>query len=266
LLSPQEEWKKPWNFALKLFDRLRTVKGNFGVRPILLSASPARRLLPAAPENFARSSRSPFFSVQRNCTYSIFCREASCALTGAKEFAAGSIGRKASMTIKYEEPASLRTANGGAPARTKSREPVVTALVIESPDLELHTSILNLLWYSVECINSLPSISGKNKRNSEHFIRCVSQLGTLAAKNSSSMDSRVRKQLFQFLEEAEKASEMLREFLDKEKSRSASDNEVVPLSASGEISAKATYLQWLAVCMSEDLRLPCTEPAPHHTA
>jgi hypothetical protein len=49
LLSPQEEWKKRWNFALKLFDRLRTVKGNFGVRPILLSAS--------LPAGFSRQCR-----------------------------------------------------------------------------------------------------------------------------------------------------------------------------------------------------------------
>gem|GEM_PF-4116737 len=165
-------------------------------------------------------------------------------------------GKKGGSTYnKAEVAASFPSVDGDAPVRKRFQEHIVPAYVVEPPDLVLHATILNLLWYAVECINSLPGISGKNARADEHFIKCVSRLKAIAGENSSALQNAARKQLFQFLLEAEKAADMLCGSLDKA-------TPGLPLSAGGEIAAKATYLEWLAVCISQELRLPCTGGEP----
>jgi hypothetical protein len=140
--------------------------------------------------------------------------------------------------------------------REKSRELCIPAYIVEPPDLALHTSIINLLWYSVDCINSLPSISGKNVNYGEHFITCISRLDALSEKELSSLDEQIRKLLLRFLEEARKVSQLLTGFLEKAKSEQLPDSDVFPHSIGGALTAKATYLQWLAVCIFEELKIP----------
>jgi hypothetical protein len=76
------------------------------------------------------------------------------------------------------------------------------------------------------------------------------------------MENGAHKNFLQFLQEAEKAADMLLGFLDKAALASLSDDAVVPLSAGGEIAAEATYLHWLAVRTSEEFSLMCREEAP----
>jgi hypothetical protein len=110
----------------------------------------------------------------------------------------------------------------------------------------------------VECINLLPSASGKNRRCGEHFIRCASSLKALYTQGARTLDSRAQKLLYQFIEEAEKTATMLRNYLESTDSTHP-DCDVIPQSAGSGLSAKATYLQWLAVCLSEEIRLPSQE-------
>jgi hypothetical protein len=162
------------------------------------------------------------------------------------------------MTGKLDSKAPCQTQNVVLRGHASSRGSVISAIIVEPADLSLHTSLLNLLWYSVECINALPSASGKNRPSSEHFIRCVANLKTVYARSGHTLDSRAQKLLHQFVEEAEKTAHKLRHYLESTDS-TIPDCDVIPQSAGSGISAKATYLQWLAVCMSEEIRLPSQE-------
>ncbi len=159
------------------------------------------------------------------------------------------------MSIRHGVASSLHIVDADHNARAQTRQSVVSAIVVEQPDLAFHTSLSNLLWYSVECINSLPSLTGKNAHCSEHFIQCLSRLKSLSDQGSASLDTNERKLLHHFIEEGTKVADMLRGFLDKNVLGALPDLEIIPQSAGGEISAKATYLQWLAVCLSEELRI-----------
>jgi hypothetical protein len=160
------------------------------------------------------------------------------------------------MSSKRGTVGSCVTVSHAGSVQKTSRDLFIPAYIIEPPDLALHTSLLNLLWYAVECITALPSLSGKNVRSGEHFLVCVSKLRDITRKDLSPLEDRVRRQLAQFLEEAEKAGGLIAGYLDKAKSGNVADEAVIPMSAGSEIAGLATYLQWLAVCISQELKLP----------
>jgi hypothetical protein len=136
---------------------------------------------------------------------------------------------------------------------------LVSAYVLEPIPLSLYTSIQNVVWYAVECLNSLPSISGKNGRCSEHFFKCLSHLETLMQENPDTLDERVRKLLTQFIGEAEKVKTVLVGFFDRARLSPVNDEALIPQSAGSQIVAKATYLQWIAVCLSEEMKMPVSQ-------
>jgi hypothetical protein len=132
----------------------------------------------------------------------------------------------------------------------------IPAYFIEPPDLDLYAALQNLMWYAVECLNSLPSISGRNALMVEHFSKSVSLIESKGKECSSSLDGQLHKLFIRFLEEARKAEQFLYGFIDRTKTPPCPDQDLIPKSAAGEIAATATYLQWLAICLSEELRVP----------
>jgi hypothetical protein len=154
---------------------------------------------------------------------------------------------------------SCKTGKKDGIAQKKTRDLLVSAYVLEPLPLSLYTSIQNVVWYAVECLNSLPSSSGKNGRCSEHFFKCLSHLETLMQENPDTLDERVRKLLTQFIGEAEKVKTVLVGFFDRARFSPVNDEALIPQSAGSQIVAKATYLQWIAVCLSEEMKMPVSQ-------
>jgi hypothetical protein len=144
----------------------------------------------------------------------------------------------------------------------KSRDLFVPAYFVDPPNLDLFTALQNLVWYAVECLNSLPSISGRNKLLCEHFFKCVALLAAKEKECSSSLDRQALKLFTRFLEEAGKAETLLREHVEKAGSDSCPDIDLIPKSVAGDISAKATYLQWLAISIGGEFKIPFDSSAP----
>jgi hypothetical protein len=132
----------------------------------------------------------------------------------------------------------------------------IPAYFMEPPDLDLYAALQNLMWYAVECLNSLPSISGRNALLVEHFSKSVSLLENKGKECSSSLDGQLYKLFSRFIEEARKAEQFLQKALTRAKNRPCPDQDLIPKSAAGDIATSATYLQWLAICLSEELRVP----------
>jgi hypothetical protein len=146
------------------------------------------------------------------------------------------------------------------PIQKKARDLFIPAYFVEPPNLDLFAALQNLMWYAVECLNALPSISGRNAMLTEHFMKCLALLAGKEKECASSLDHQARKLYLRFLEEAGKVESLLQGFMESSKSSPCPDIDLIPKSAAGDISAKATYLQWLAVCFAGESRIPFNPP------
>jgi hypothetical protein len=157
----------------------------------------------------------------------------------------------------------FKRSNGPA-KRKKSRDLFIPAFFIEPPNLDLYSALQNLMWYAVECLNALPSISGRNGQMTDHFFKSVSLLSAREKECASSLDPQSNKLFIRFLEEARLAEGLIRGFLDADAAKSADcpDIDLIPKSAAAAIAAKATYLQWILICLSAELRIPLSPMPP----
>lgn len=138
----------------------------------------------------------------------------------------------------------------------KARDLFIPAYFVEPPNLDLYAAMQNLMWYTVECLNSLPSLSGRNALLTEHFFKSVSLLAGKEKDCSSSLDQQSQKLFLRFLEEARNAENLLRGYIEKAGSAPCPDSDLIPKSAAGDIAAKATYLQWLAISLASEFKIP----------
>jgi hypothetical protein len=146
-------------------------------------------------------------------------------------------------------------------SRSAKRDLFIPAFFVDPPNLEMYTALQNLMWYAVECLNSLPSISGKDMFLMEHFFKCVSLLSLREKESGAALDGQLKKLFMKFLDESKKAETLLKGFFDNPGNTAKGRfEEVIPRSQAGTIAAAATQLQWLAVCFSMEFSfLP-----PHH--
>ena len=141
-------------------------------------------------------------------------------------------------------------------ARGKNRRRLlVSAFLADAPNLDLYSALHNLMWYAVECLNSLPSMTGKNKIMAEHFFKSVKLLSAREKECAAGLDQQSNKLFLRFVDEARATETLLRSFLETTKPTD-DDTTLIPRSAAGEIAAKATYLQWLLICLSREMRIP----------
>jgi len=147
-------------------------------------------------------------------------------------------------------------------AKKKGRELFIPAFFVEPPNLDLYAALQNLMWYAVECLNALPSITGRNRIMTDHFFKGVSLLSEREKECSTSLDAQSNKLFVRFLEEARSTEVLLRGFLDPARSQDCEDQDLVPKSAAAAIAAKATYLHWILICLSNELRIPLNPFGP----
>jgi hypothetical protein len=143
----------------------------------------------------------------------------------------------------------------------ESHDLFIPAYFVEPPDLDLYAALQNLMWYAVECLNSLPSISGRNALLTEHFFKSVSLLAAREEKCLSLLDQQSRKMFLRFLDEARNTEKILRGYIEKAGPGHCPDIDLIPKTAAGEIAAKATYLQWLAISIAGEFKFPVDLPA-----
>jgi hypothetical protein len=143
----------------------------------------------------------------------------------------------------------------------KARDLFIPAYFVEPPNLDLYAAMQNLMWYAVECLNSLPSITGRNALLTGHFFKSVALLAGKEKECSSSLDQQAQKLFQRFLDEARNTENLLRGYIEKSGSAPGLDIDLIPKSAAGDIAAKATYLQWLAICLAGEFKIPHTTDA-----
>lgn len=121
----------------------------------------------------------------------------------------------------------------------------VDAYLVNYPNLTSKLKYQNLLNYFIECINHVGL--GKDRNNNiEQLATCIGFLESEHEKNISQLDEGISNNLKELITEAHQLLNLLKAFTDSEI--------VHPVDIL--LSAKSSHLQWLAVCLLEDLKIP----------
>ena len=124
---------------------------------------------------------------------------------------------------------------------------VFDAVVINTPDLSFFLKLQNLLNYFVDCMNNLNSSAENRTRCAGHLDRCIDIMGGID-RTSLHIDDDLRRALDEFIDDAGKFRNLLATF--SEPGMSPAENQ----GAAVLLSAKASHLQWLSVCILEDVK------------
>lgn len=127
-----------------------------------------------------------------------------------------------------------------------SRKSVVDAVVIQSPDLGLNLKIQNLLNFFVESIKSLRSSQILSGELPEDLKICIQHIRSVQS-DASHLNEDIRKLLNEFIDEVNNFANLMSAFCS-----SYSEKHVDPVDI--VLSAKSSRLQWLAVCLLEELK------------
>jgi hypothetical protein len=134
--------------------------------------------------------------------------------------------------------------------RSKKDQPrtIVPAFVISKPDLFLNTTIQNLLSYCLNCLNEISKENSSRQVLCNNFEKCLEKLESLGIRIRSELSLELRKLLDELIEEGHHTVNITRTFADNV----STGNQTTP--AELLLIAKSTRLQWLVVCLQEELR------------
>ncbi len=118
------------------------------------------------------------------------------------------------------------------------------AYVVNYPDLTSKLKHQNLLNYFIECINLVGSDKDRNQLL-EHLATCIKILES-EYENISQLGEGTSANLKELISDAHQLLNLLTAFTDSE---AAHPVDIL-------VSAKSSHLQWLAVCLLEDLKIP----------
>ena len=124
---------------------------------------------------------------------------------------------------------------------------VVDAMVINTPDLSFFLKLQNLLNYFVDCMTNLTSSAENRVLCAEHLDRCIDIMSAID-RTSVTIDDELRRALDEFIDDAGKFRNLLAVFSEPQ-TTDTTDQSIAVL-----LSAKASHLQWLSVCILEDVK------------
>lgn len=133
------------------------------------------------------------------------------------------------------------------------RKGTVNAIVVDIPNLSSRLKLQNLLNYYIECINQLTTVATKKTYLREYLTLCTSQIKSESELNSVKFNNEQLSTLKEFLSDAHQLLNLLKAFADP-----VEDHPVDLL-----LVSKISHLQWLAVCLLEDLKLPLSSENLH---
>lgn len=129
-----------------------------------------------------------------------------------------------------------------------ARSPVVDAVVIHTPDFSFNLKLQNLLNYFLENFKSFHSITILSGEMPKDLEMCFGHLKTVDSEGNL-QNKEVKKLLKEFIEEVNRFTDLLSAFCTSGANEVMDPVEIV-------LSTKLSRLQWLAVCLLEELKRP----------
>jgi hypothetical protein len=138
---------------------------------------------------------------------------------------------------------------------------VVSAIIVDAPANPLYVSFRNLLEYSLECLQSLPTHSEQDAVYISHYSQCIKHLNHLLDTEEEHLPERIRNQVGKFITEGNEVDEFLHALINGR--AAGSDPNAVLIAPAAEIylAGKASSLKWRVTCLLEEIKKPAEIPA-----
>lgn len=151
---------------------------------------------------------------------------------------------------------TIKSRNRLSPQRIKtpsSRFPsgIVDAVVINRPDLSLYLKLQNLLSYFVECMHTLTTHPENHDECVDYLNRCISFISSVSESSAQTFNDEMQSMLQEFTSDAIKFRLLLKLFRNPQATTTRDQTAAV------QLTAKASHLQWLSVCILQDLKKAC---------
>jgi len=134
---------------------------------------------------------------------------------------------------------------------TRISNGVVDAVVINRPDLSLYLKLQNLLNYFVDCMHTLTTHPEKYDECADYLNRCISFISSVTESSVQTFNEEMQSMLQEFTSDAVQFRHLLKLFKNPEGTTTANQTAAV------QLTAKASHLQWLSVCILQDLKKAC---------
>jgi hypothetical protein len=121
---------------------------------------------------------------------------------------------------------------------------IVNALIIETPDLSSHIRLQNTICFLLDCINNALN-ENKLLLIDNHFNSCINHIKSVCKNNTFLISKDISKIAEELIVEVQQFMNLISTF---QKSR------VEDIHLEVLLTAKATQIQWLSVCLLEDLK------------
>lgn len=128
---------------------------------------------------------------------------------------------------------------------------VVDAVVINRPALSQYLQLQNLLSYFVDCMNTLTTHPGNYDECSEYLSRCITFISSVTESTAGTFNEEMQSMLQEFSEDAKQFRHLVKLFRDPEGTTTANQRAAI------QLTAKASHLRWLSVCILQDLKKNC---------
>lgn len=139
----------------------------------------------------------------------------------------------------------------GDTSRISQSKGIFDAFIVTTPDLSICTNLQNLISFSLDIIQDLTKGSGDRSNLQMRLEQCINRIETIHKQAESSFDAEITRLIIEFVEDSRKVLNLLLSFSIEELGTGNADQ---PLSVL--LFAKSSNLQWLAVCLLEELKKP----------
>jgi hypothetical protein len=136
-------------------------------------------------------------------------------------------------------------------SNVSGKKRVVDALILETPDLSFYVRLQNLINFLLDQINNQISLENSFEQGKKIEI-CLNHIETILKNDSSSIGKEMLQILEDLLEEGHHYKNILQTFSSSPSSNS-SPFEIL-------IAGKSTQIQWLGVCLIEEIKKHFQKP------
>lgn len=155
------------------------------------------------------------------------------------------------MRLKNRHQPIRPVKNTSSDLKHHSNQGVVDAVIFHPrPDVSFYLSLLNLLNFFVDSINHFPVAKDITPQQADHLTRSVTSINLLYRDNASLLNDELQKLFTEFIDDSENFSDTIQALAATEQ-----DLHSVHKSTLTHIIGQISHLQWLAVCIMQEMKL-----------
>ncbi|NLE00825.1 MAG: hypothetical protein GX640_13230 [Fibrobacter sp.] len=146
------------------------------------------------------------------------------------------------------ELGNTSSANSVSSGLKRIKPGIFDAVVFNHANLTLCLNLQNILNFYIDCLGKIIASSVSEKPLLQHLSSCLKQLEKFNSEYENVLDPEIKRPLLEFMDEAHLLDNMVNNYLAKYQQA------LSPHSLKMQLIAKSSLLQWLVVCILEELK------------